>query len=242
MPRLISSIEVLTADLPFRFGFGHALATRHSSTGVYVKLSRWMMERRGTGRACRGSTSPGKRWRARSRRCAKPRLALLGRRFTAPEDVSNPDRELLGLSTLGPTETYDGSACCALELALLDASGKHFGVSVAHWLGGANPRTVHYDAVIPFAGRRKLALVAVLDTPGRHPQVKLKVGANLDDDLSNLRLMRRILGRKADLRVGRELRLDGRSRQATPLRQCAPMGFVSLKSHCQRTTSKDYAG
>ena len=35
----VARIEVLTAQLPFRFSFAHALAERHSSTNVYVKLT-----------------------------------------------------------------------------------------------------------------------------------------------------------------------------------------------------------
>jgi L-Ala-D/L-Glu epimerase len=35
----IARIEVLTAQLPFRFSFGHALATRRDSTNVYVRLT-----------------------------------------------------------------------------------------------------------------------------------------------------------------------------------------------------------
>ena len=35
----VMRIEVLTARLPFRFSFGHALAARRESTNVYVKLT-----------------------------------------------------------------------------------------------------------------------------------------------------------------------------------------------------------
>ncbi len=35
----ISHIDVLTAELPFRFSFGHALAERSSSTNVFVRLA-----------------------------------------------------------------------------------------------------------------------------------------------------------------------------------------------------------
>jgi L-Ala-D/L-Glu epimerase / N-acetyl-D-glutamate racemase len=34
----VARVEVMTAELPFRFSFGHALAERTSSTNVYVRL------------------------------------------------------------------------------------------------------------------------------------------------------------------------------------------------------------
>ncbi len=37
--RTVTAIEVLTANLPFRFSFGHALAERSETTNVYVRLT-----------------------------------------------------------------------------------------------------------------------------------------------------------------------------------------------------------
>ena len=35
----IARVDILTADLPFRLSFGHALAERRSSTNVYVRVT-----------------------------------------------------------------------------------------------------------------------------------------------------------------------------------------------------------
>ena len=35
----IARVDILTALLPFRLSFGHALAERRSSTNVYVKVT-----------------------------------------------------------------------------------------------------------------------------------------------------------------------------------------------------------
>jgi L-Ala-D/L-Glu epimerase len=94
-----------------------------------------------------------------------------------------------------------GSAWCALELALLDAAGKRFGCSVQRWLGDAPAATVRYDAVLPLTGPRALVVLAALIRLIGFRQVKVKVGDDLTKDLLTLRLLRRRLGPATDLRV-----------------------------------------
>jgi muconate cycloisomerase len=96
--------------------------------------------------------------------------------------------------------SLDTAARCALELALLDAAGKHFGCSVATWLPEPADH-VTYDAVIPFASPRKLALLAAAARALRIEQVKLKVGGDLERELRSVELLRRLLGSGADIRV-----------------------------------------
>jgi muconate cycloisomerase len=99
-----------------------------------------------------------------------------------------------------PDGGLDLAARCALELALLDAAGKHFGCSVQRWLGHPAP-FVTYDAVLPFSSPRKLVALAVGIRALGIRQVKIKVGADLDKELHSLELLRRILGPEADIRV-----------------------------------------
>ena len=90
------------------------------------------------------------------------------------------------------------AACCALELAILDAAGKSWGRSLAHLLGGADQPLV-YSAVMPMMAHpsfhRLLSLIRKLEMPF----VKLKVGN--DRDLECLSVVREFLGPKVDLRV-----------------------------------------
>ena len=91
------------------------------------------------------------------------------------------------------------AACCALELAILDAAGKTWGQSVAQMLGGGDQPLI-YSAVMPMMTQpsfyhRLLCLISDL----KMSFVKLKVGN--ERDLQSLSLAREILGHEVDLRV-----------------------------------------
>jgi muconate cycloisomerase len=94
-----------------------------------------------------------------------------------------------------------GAARCALELALLDAAGRHLGCGVGRWLGPTRADVLVYDAVIPFSGRRRVAAIALAIRLLGIRRVKVKVGRELAEDLHTLRMLRRLLGGEADLRV-----------------------------------------
>lgn len=105
----------------------------------------------------------------------------------------------------------DGNAArCALELALLDACGRRFGRSITDAIRSrpdpANllhpaPRPVRYSGAITAETPRKERISAVkLRVYGFH-QVKLKVGVAGQDDPARLARLRRILGRRMDIRL-----------------------------------------
>jgi muconate cycloisomerase len=90
------------------------------------------------------------------------------------------------------------AACCALELAILDAAGKTWSQSVAQMLGGGDQPLI-YSAVIPMMSppsfHRLLHLIRDLEMSF----VKIKVGNERDTEV--LSLAREILGHEVDLRV-----------------------------------------
>jgi muconate cycloisomerase len=194
----VSAVEVLTAELPFRFSFGHALAERRSSTNVFVKVTlsdgttgfgEGIPRPYVTGETVEGAVSAlGDRHGP----------ALVGCELTDPETVP---ALLAELATSAPRPAVPGAAWCALELALLDAAGRLFALPAQHWLGPVRAPVLVYDAVIPFSGSRALGAVAVLVRMLGIPRVKVKVGVDLDHDLDRLRLLRRVLGDDIDLRV-----------------------------------------
>jgi L-Ala-D/L-Glu epimerase len=193
----IVGVDVLAVRLPFRFSFGHALAERHSSTNVVVRL-RLADGTVGHGEGVpreyvTGETVPGALAALRERLVP----VVLGRAFDSPESVTELLEEVPGTAVDG---SLDLAARCALELAVLDAAGRHLGVSVGHWLGDAAP-SVRYDAVVPFSSPRKLVVLAVAIRALGIRQVKTKVGGDLERDVRALTLLRRIVGRGADLRV-----------------------------------------
>jgi L-Ala-D/L-Glu epimerase len=97
-----------------------------------------------------------------------------------------------------------GAAWCALELALLDALGQARRKPLTTILGGIRAhasRGVRYGGVIPFGGKRSWLAVLCFYKCFGFKTVKLKVGNDLDRDLANLELARKILGDEVILRV-----------------------------------------
>jgi muconate cycloisomerase len=193
----IERIDVLSARLPFRFSFGHALAERSDSTNVYVRLTL------DDGTVGYGEGVPREYVTGETVESALAALgerqvpALLGRALDAPDDVAAAIDDAAPVA--GPP--LANSARCALELALLDAAGKHFGRSAGAWLAPELAEVVRYDAVIPFSSPKKLAAIAIAVRALGVRQVKIKVGDDLGRDLRSLRLLRRLLGWGVDLRV-----------------------------------------
>jgi L-alanine-DL-glutamate epimerase-like enolase superfamily enzyme len=99
------------------------------------------------------------------------------------------------------------AARCALELALLDAYGKHFGVplsTVTQLLAPElyEPRQhVRYSGAITSAQGRKVRLQAWKMWIYGFRQLKVKVGIDGQDDVDRLGAIRRRVGRKMDLRI-----------------------------------------
>jgi L-Ala-D/L-Glu epimerase len=193
----VSHVDVLTAELPFRFSFGHALASRDSSTNVYVRLALadgsvgWgegVPREYVTGETVESATA------ALVERLAP---AMLGASVSEPDDVPRVWGEVVDGADAG----LDLAARCALELAFLDACGKHFRCSVQLWLGNEPSPVVTYDAVIPFASPGKLRLLGAAVRAFGIRQAKIKVGDDLERDLQALATLRRVLGPAADIRV-----------------------------------------
>lgn len=193
----IVGVDVLAVRLPFRFSFGHALAERHASTNVVVRV-RLADGTVGHGEGVpreyvTGETVPGALAALRERLVP----VVLGRAFDSPEGVTELLDEVPGAAVDG---SLDLAARCALELAVLDAAGRHLGLSAGHWLGDTAP-SVRYDAVVPFSSPRRLVVLAVAIRALGIRQVKTKVGEDLERDLRALTLLRRVVGPHADLRV-----------------------------------------
>jgi muconate cycloisomerase len=99
------------------------------------------------------------------------------------------------------------AARCAVELALLDAYGRHFGEPLSAVTRMLAPDLhephpwVRYSGAISSARGFKLRLAAWRMWVYRFRQIKVKVGIEGQDDVARLHTIRRRVGRKADLRV-----------------------------------------
>jgi muconate cycloisomerase len=99
------------------------------------------------------------------------------------------------------------AARSAVELALLDAFGKHYREPLSSVVRLVAPELfqprdwVRYSGAIMSARGIKLRLNAAMLRAYRFRQVKIKVGIAGHDDPSRLNIARRVLGRRKDLRI-----------------------------------------
>ena len=193
----VSAIDVFSAELPFRFSFGHALASRRSSANVYarVRLSDGSV---GYGEGVprgyvTGETLEGALQALRERYAP----ALAGRELPDVGAVG----EVLAEMADADGEQLSPGAFCALELACLDAAGRSLGRSAADWLGRERDPVVTYDAVLPFLPPAALAAVTLAARAAGVRTYKLKAGRGTEADLRALATVRRIVGSDADVRV-----------------------------------------
>ena len=196
----VTAVDVCTAELPFRFSFNHALAERSltRNTFVQVTLSDGTI---GFGEGVPRSYVTGETAEdaldAVSQRYGP---ALLGRDLRDPADVTEVLDEAAAALPASWTRP-PGAGWCAFELAVLDAAGHRFGLPVSHWLGPVRAPVLTYDAVLPFSSAAAVVTLAGLIRSLGITQVKVKVGKDLDTDVSRLRLLRSLLGSDADLRI-----------------------------------------
>jgi L-Ala-D/L-Glu epimerase len=195
----ISRIDIFTATLPFRLSFGHALAARRSSTNVYVRVT---LDDGSTGYGegvprdyVTGETVEGAVANLAERYVPAVLVGAVGHAADVPALLDN------AAEMAAPGAQPDPAAWCALELAVLDAFGHHFGCSVNYWLGGAPADRVRYDFIIPFVGPRTMPALGLLVRALGFAQVKMKVGRDVDTAVRGLSALRAVLGDRIDVRV-----------------------------------------
>jgi muconate cycloisomerase len=117
------------------------------------------------------------------------------------------ERLVLGLIPGDVRGCQGNAARCALELALLDAYGRHFGQPLSALTKLLAPDIyqprdwVRYSGAITSARGLKLKVAGVAYRCYRFHQLKVKVGIAGYDDVARVRQLRRLLGRKIDLRI-----------------------------------------
>lgn len=194
----IARVDAFVIRLPFRFSFGHSIASRAYSDNLLVRIE---LED--------GSVGYGE---------GIPREYVTGETIDgALVDISSFAAKLRGqgaedfqavvelISALIKQEDLanrrSGAAFCAVELALLDAYGHTFKTPVAMELGAIRQESVQYGSVIPFGNKKAMLAMLWFYKLWGFKTVKLKVGGTLEDDLAKLKLVRQIMGQDAIIRV-----------------------------------------
>ncbi len=196
----ITSFELSAVDLPFRKPFKHAAAERTSSYSLFLKCTT------DSGVVGCGESLPREYVTGESRAGAFAMLRdeilprLVGRQFDSMQAVEDFLREADG-QTPGwvPSDSPQGAAWCAVDLALLDAFGKAFGVRALSQAPTQLADGFRYSGVLSADKGLRLAKSALKQWLFGIRQVKLKI----DDlgDVEAVRLLRRLFGRGFDVRV-----------------------------------------
>jgi len=198
MPRIVS-FAVHAVELPFRVKFEHAAASRRSSESLFVEL------RLDDGTHGWGESLPRVYVTGESRDAACELLAdsilprLLGRAFESYEEVVALLTACDGRAPAEwvPRDQPQSAAWCAVDLALLDAFGKHFGRTP---FGQTTlPADLRYSGVLSsgegWKQRLQLVLYRLL---GFH---SLKVKAGPETTVRDIARIRRSAGTNMELRV-----------------------------------------
>lgn len=209
MARIVA-LELLELDLPFRQRFKHAAAERIVSSSVFMRC---VTE---GGHEGYGETLPRRYVTGEDRETTFDLLAeqivphILNLEFADFDEVIGFLNRCDGKA---PPEWVDPSlpqtaAWCLADLALLDAFGRTFGVSVGAALGdGAGGWADRFRYSLVLSGestRRTLVTLAKAKLYGLR-SVKAKVEG---DSVSAVRLARRVLGHRASLRVDTNMAWD----------------------------------
>lgn len=222
-----SEISCRVVRLPFRFSFGHSLASRSFSDNVVVQVRLTTGDGTvlGLGESVprdyvTGETAEG----AREAIEKKYAPLLLGRDFADVAALIDYLSSLFFHFELDKRPA--GASFAALEIACLDACARSLGkplfalpqfiseVLQSPLKDSAPPsipslwsqfeeveRVFRYGGVVPFGKRRVLAALLRFYKFYGFNTVKLKVGADSEEDLNRIQMARQIMGEHACLRI-----------------------------------------
>ncbi|MBX9695330.1 MAG: hypothetical protein K2Z81_23290 [Cyanobacteria bacterium] len=219
----IVDIKCSTIRLPFRFSFGHSLASRNNSSNIIVKVV--LKSDSGSLVTGYGESVPrdyvtGETVEGAIRMISEefaPRLEQM--HFSTAFDAITELKRIFFELNLDKRSL--GASWCAVELAVLDAVSRAQDLSVAGLLAaynvvrdpvGANRRTgsvvsasiassVVYGAVVPFGGLAAFSALLFFFKSYGFKTVKMKVGRDWKADLNRLKLARLIMGDETVLRI-----------------------------------------
>jgi muconate cycloisomerase len=138
------------------------------------------------------------------------------------------------------------AARCALELAMLDAAAKHFQRPLSAVTQFVAPElyepkeSVRYSGAILSARGLKARLAAWVMRLYGFRQVKVKVGIAGYDDPARLRVIRRIVGKRVDLRVDANEAWTA-SEAADRIRALEPFGISAVEQALPHSAAAEFA-
>jgi len=191
---LIDKITVYPVGLPFKMAFNHARKRAPGAKSLVVKIDAGTVTGYGEG-------APRKYVTGEDTQIASTTLmGLIGRpeflwefkKFSDIQDI---------IESFG-TVKFRNAALCALETALIDAFARTFGKpAIDFFPGDHRTATIHYAATIPLAQAERTARFCERINVGGIKSVRVKLGANREENETSLSTVRRICGPECDIRV-----------------------------------------
>ncbi len=233
----IESFELSAVELPFRKPFKHAAAERTSSYSLFLKCTT------DSGAVGFGESLPREYVTGESRDSAFAMLRdtilpqLLGKQFESMQAVESFLRQCDG-QTPGwiAADIPQTAAWCTVDLALLDAFGKTFGARALSTEPAILPADFRYSGVLSADKGWRLVKSALKQRLFGVRQVKLKVDAT--EDVEAVCLLRRVFGRKFDIRVDTNMIWDVKQ-AGQAMRDMAACGVTSFE---QPVAAEDLEG
>jgi muconate cycloisomerase len=234
----VAGFEVRIVEIPLRFSVQHALASREVARNLLV-AARDEDGRLGWGESCPRAYVTGETIESASAALRESILpGLVGRRFADLPELAEALEGLLDGPAAGALAAF-----CGAELALLDLAGRRFGVSAGDVLGPVRAGEVRYSGVIASMDPGTVERMARFMSAFGAAEVKVKVGASLDENRKLLSAARAVLGDAVGLRIDancawsaaeairqlealREFRLEG-VEQPVPARDLDGMAAVT---------------
>jgi len=132
------------------------------------------------------------------RDCFSP--ILLSRAIHEADDIE-PLLDELEEECIKHHRFYYNTALGAVDIALLDALGKHWGVSLTHYLGPIVRESAPYSISVPFLPLQKIRELSYELPKERVKFVKVLVGKQENDNAERVGLVRSLFGDQVDIRV-----------------------------------------
>jgi len=143
--------------------------------------------------------------------------------FSSPDEVVTFLQDL-GMSTIG---TSNPAALCAVELALLDLTGKNWGISVSDITGlKKREESLIYSLVVPFLNNDSLESFLMKAKTFGFKHVKIKVDAR--NPFTQVSRVKKILGDEVEIRVDANCSWN-RINAPVFLKELSELGVVSVE-------------
>jgi len=188
---VITSVEVIKLNLPYKEPFVISLGVIESATNVVVRLHS-SDGLTGTGECAPFVTIVGETQEtvfAYARQIGK---MLKGKDpYALEERLSEIDRAVAGNPTMKS----------AFDMALYDLLAQRANLPLFKLLGGSNDREIYTDMTISIGPPEKVARDAVAFKEAGFPAIKVKLGTNTKDDVARIRAIRQAVGDDYPIRI-----------------------------------------